>query len=133
MAVETVSRIISDQSGWEVEEGNHAEMRLVFPDGTTYNIDLSTDEANTFLNGLTNKPWPEKTQASKAKANKAKGGPKRPSFGPKGAAGKLAELKADAAKAKAYFADKDAAWFDTALKNASSDVKQAWTDLRASH
>ena len=72
MAVETVSRIISDQSGWEVEEENHAEMRLVFPDGTTYNIDLSTDEANTFLNGLTNKPWPEKTQASKVKGPSGK-------------------------------------------------------------
>ena len=118
---------VSDISGEEFAEGSGAKVTIAFDSGKTYTFDSTKEEARAILAGV------KSPSESKARGSKAKGGAKRPSFGPKGAAGKLAELKADAAKAKAYFADKDAAWFDTALKNASSDVKKAWADLRASH
>ncbi|MCG3773460.1 MAG: hypothetical protein JW395_0267 [Nitrospira sp.] len=117
---------ISDISGEEFAEGTGAKVTIAFDSGKTYIFDSTQEEAHAILAGV------KSPSESKARGSRAKGGSKRPSFGPKGAAGKLNELKADAAKAKAYFADKDAAWFETALKNANDDVKKAWADFRGS-
>ncbi len=121
---------ISDVSGEEFAEGQGATVTVAFDGGKTYTFDSTQEEAHAILAGVKS---PQEVTSKGRKASSSKGDkPKRPSFGPKGARGKLDELKADVDAAKAWVEGKDADWFATALKNATAEVRADWDSFLAS-